>query len=709
MHISKLELFGFKSFAKKQTILLDSGVTGIVGPNGCGKTNIVDAIRWVLGEQKTSRLRSSKMEDLIFNGASNIKPLGLCEVYLTVQNDKGLLPIEYNEVEIGRRLYRNGDSEYFINRTSCRLKDIYNLFVDTGMSSDAYSVIELNMIEQILSDKDDSRRSMFEEAAGVNKYKSQRRSALRKFELNNRDLERIDDIILEIEMHVKGLELQLKRFKRHEKLSLELKDIEINLASAKVLELEKIIKPLEALLKKKNTLLKKSTSKKESESVELTDARNFYLAEKEIVEKMKVDVDNFTESLLKEVQTKNRESSKGMEVLEQELQKKISQLNQFDKDYIKIVSDCNDCGKPVTIISECSHCGKVESDKKYTVIETDQKYEKLKESIQDYKHKIQSYNKEKEFDFNKIDDSIKDIQKKISLHKLELRNKEDDVNQAFMKMESIRIKIDADKFNKDDIFYDIKSAEMKIAESNIKISQIKEMMKEKFGNEFELKKIKNYSISDMTYNVEKIKRSIEAIGPINWAVSDEYEEQSKRLNILKDQRSDLLESEKNLKDAIKKIDSVAKKQFLDTFEKIKNNFETMFGVFFSGGKGSIDLEDIDDPLNSNVMIFAQPPGKKNNSLRMLSAGEKSLTAIALLFSIYQYKPSPFCILDEIDSPLDDINIKKFTDVISEYSKSTQFIMVTHNKLTMESADCIYGVTAEKKGVSKVISINFTEK
>lgn len=709
MHISKLELFGFKSFAKKQTILLDSGVTGIVGPNGCGKTNIVDAIRWVLGEQKTSRLRSSKMEDLIFNGASNIKPLGLCEVYLTVQNDKGLLPIEYNEVEIGRRLYRNGDSEYFINRTSCRLKDIYNLFVDTGMSSDAYSVIELNMIEQILSDKDDSRRSMFEEAAGVNKYKSQRRSALRKFELNNRDLERIDDIILEIEMQVKGLELQLKRFKRHEKLSLELKDIEINLASAKVLELEKIIKPLEALLKKKNTLLKKNTSKKESESVELTDDRNFYLAEKEIVEKMKVDVDNFTESLLKEVQTKNRESSKGMEVLEQELQKKISQLNQFDTDYIKIVSDCDDCGKPLTIISECGHCGKVKSDKKYTVIETDQKYEKLKESIHDYKHKIQSYNKEKEFDFNKIDDSIKKMQKKISLHKLELRNKEEDVNQAFMKMESIRVKIDADKFNKDDIFYDIKSAEMKIAESNIKISQIKEMMKEKFGNEFELKKIKNYSISDMTYNVEKIKRSIEAIGPINWAVSNEYEEQSKRLNILKDQRSDLLESEKNLKDAIKKIDSVAKKQFLDTFEKIKNNFETMFGVFFSGGKGSIDLEDTDDPLNSNVMIFAQPPGKKNNSLRMLSAGEKSLTAIALLFSIYQYKPSPFCILDEIDAPLDDINIKKFTDVISEYSKSTQFIMVTHNKLTMESADCIYGVTTEKKGISKVISINFTEK
>ena len=703
MHISKLELFGFKSFAKKQTILLDSGVTGIVGPNGCGKTNIVDAIRWVLGEQKTSRLRSSKMEDVIFNGASNIKPLGLCEVYLTVQNDKGLLPIEYEEVEIGRRLYRNGDSEYFINRTACRLKDIYNLFVDTGMSSDAYSVIELNMIEQILSDKDDSRRSMFEEAAGVNKYKSQRRSALRKFELNSRDLERIDDIILEIEMQVKSLELQLKRFKRHEKLSSQIKDIEINLASAKIIDLERGIKPLESLLKKKNTLLKKNTSKKESESVELKDARDFYLAEKEIVEKMKVDVDNLTENLLKEVQAKNRESSKGMEVLEDELQKKISQLNKFDKDYIKIVSN-NDVIKSLSNESRENF-----KNKNYTVIETDKKYENLKASIEDYKDKIQSYNKEKEFDFNKIDDSIKEMQTKINLHKLELRNKEQDLNQAFMKMESIRIKIDADKFNKDDIFYDIKSAEMKIAESNIKISQIKEVIKEKFGNDIKLKKMKDYSISEMTYNVEKIKRSIEAIGPINWAVSDEYEEQSKRLNILNEQRSDLLDSEKNLKDAIKKIDSVAKKQFLDTFEIIKNNFETMFGVFFSGGKGSINLQDAEDPLNSDVVIFAQPPGKKNNSLRMLSAGEKSLTAIALLFSIYQYKPSPFCILDEIDAPLDDINIKKFTDVISEYSKGTQFIMVTHNKLTMESADCIYGVTAEKKGISKVISINFAEK
>ena len=701
MHISKLEIFGFKSFAKKETVLFNSGITGIVGPNGCGKTNIVDAIRWVLGEQKTKRLRSSKMEDVIFNGASNVKPLGLCEVFLTIENNKGLLPVEYSEVEIGRRLYRSGESEYFINRNNCRLKDISNLFVDTGLTSDAYSVIELNMIEQILSDKDDSRRQMFEEAAGVNKYKAKRRSAMKKFDLNSRDLERIDDIIVEIEIQVKALDLQLKRFKRHEKLTNELKDLELDLASARINDLNNIIAPLEEMLKKKNKVLQKNTSKKEVESIEFDNSRNEYLKEKESLSKMKAKVDKLTEKLLSEIQEKNQESSKGVGLLEDELQKKINQLNQFDKDYIKIVSN-QDVTKNLSDESREKF-----KNKNYTVIETDKKYEKLKASIQDYKDKIDKYRKEQEFDFSKMDESIKKIQDQINSNNLELEKKENDVNKAFIKMESIRAKLDSDKFSKDDLFYEIKEAEMKIAESKIKKTQIEQNVIEKFGNDVVLSDLKKYNISDMVFRVEKIKRSIDSIGPINWAVKDEYEEKTARLNNLLQQRSDLIDAENNLKEAIKKIDIVAQDQFLDTYNQVKENFEKMFTVFFNGGKGTIELSDPNDPLNSDINIFAQPPGKRNNSLKMLSAGEKSLTAIALLFSIYQYKPSPFCILDEIDAPLDDINIKKFTDVIKNYSKTTQFIMVTHNKLTMESADCIYGVTAEKQGISKLMSIDFS--
>ena len=701
MNISKLEIFGFKSFAKKETVVFDSGITGIVGPNGCGKTNIVDAIRWVLGEQKTKRLRSSKMEDVIFNGASNVKPLGLCEVFLTIENNKGLLPVEYSEVEIGRRLYRSGESEYFINRNNCRLKDISNLFVDTGLTSDAYSVIELNMIEQILSDKDDSRRQMFEEAAGVNKYKAKRRSALKKFDLNSRDLERIDDIILEIEIQVKALDLQLKRFKRHEKLTSELKELELDLASARITDLENVILPLEEMLKKKNKVLQKTTSKKEVESVEFDNSREAYLKEKESLATMKAKVDKLTEKLLLEIQEKNLESSKGVGLLEDELQKKISQLNQFDKDYIKIVSNQD-------VTNSLSDESKEKfKNKNYTVIETDKKYEKLKASIEDYKDKIDKYRKEQEFDFSKMDKSIKKIQDQINSNNLELEKKENDVNKAFIKMESIRAKLDSEKFSKDDLFYEIKEAEMKIAESKIKKTQIEQNIIEKFGNDIVLRDVKDYNISDMVFRVEKIKRSIDSIGPINWAVKDEHEQKTARLNNLLEQKADLIDAENNLKEAIKKIDIVAQEQFFDTYNKVKENFETMFTVFFNGGKGSIELSDLNDPLNSDINIFAQPPGKRNNTLKMLSAGEKSLTAIALLFSIYQYKPSPFCILDEIDAPLDDINIKKFTDVIKDYSKTTQFIMVTHNKLTMESADCIYGVTAEKQGISKLMSIDFS--
>ena len=701
MHISKLEIFGFKSFAKKETVVFDSGITGIVGPNGCGKTNIVDAIRWVLGEQKTKRLRSSKMEDVIFNGASNVKPLGLCEVFLTIENNKGLLPVEYSEVEIGRRLYRSGESEYFINRNNCRLKDISNLFVDTGLTSDAYSVIELNMIEQILSDKDDSRRQMFEEAAGVNKYKAKRRSALKKFDLNSRDLERIDDIILEIEIQVKALDLQLKRFKRHEKLTSELKELELDLASARITDLENVILPLEEMLKKKNKVLQKTTSKKEVESVEFDNSREAYIKEKESLATLKAKVDKLTEKLLSEIQEKNQESSKGVGLLEEELQKKINQLNQFDKDYIKIVSN-QDVTKNLSDESREKF-----KNKNYTVIETDKKYEKLKASIQDYKDKIDKYRKEQEFDFSKMDESIKKIQDQINSNNLDLEKKENDVNKAFIKMESIRAKLDSDKFSKDDLFYEIKEAEMKIAESKIKKTQIEQNIIEKFGNDVVLRDVKDYNISDMVFRVEKIKRSIDSIGPINWAVKDEHEEKTARLNNLLEQKADLIDAENNLKEAIKKIDIVAQDQFFDTYNQVKENFETMFTVFFNGGNGSIELSDPNDPLNSDINIFAQPPGKRNNSLKMLSAGEKSLTAIALLFSIYQYKPSPFCILDEIDAPLDDINIKKFTDVIKDYSKTTQFIMVTHNKLTMESADCIYGVTAEKQGISKLMSIDFS--
>ena len=252
MYIKNIELQGFKSFLYKTNIVLKKGVTAIVGPNGCGKTNIIDAVRWVLGEQKQSTLRSAKMEDIIFNGTEKIKPINFCEVKLTIENDSAILPLEYAEVEIARRLFRSGESEYYINKSSCRLKDIHELFIDTGMSSNAYSVIELKMIEAILSNDSSNFKKMLDEAAGISNYNQKRKKTKNTLKRTLNDLDRINDIIYEIEKNIKILNLQLKRYKRHEILIEKLKEKEILKSSFDIYSLDKKSSPIIEKLKSKS-------------------------------------------------------------------------------------------------------------------------------------------------------------------------------------------------------------------------------------------------------------------------------------------------------------------------------------------------------------------------------------------------------------------------------------------------------------------------
>ena len=342
MYISDLNIHGFKSFAKKDNLKFGEGITAIVGPNGCGKTNIVDAIRWVLGEQKYSVLRSGKMEDVIFSGADTAKPLSVCDVSLTVHNNKGKLPLEYNDVEIGRRIFRNGDSEYFINRTPCRLKDIQDLFIDTGMGADAYSVIELKMIEQILSETTDDRKRMFEEAAGINKYKHQRKSALRKFEAVRTDLERVQDIIAEVEAKVKALALQLKRFERHEKLSDELQQREIALAFIKIKEFEEAATPLRKKIQDFKHLRESTATETSIHEKELDQLKSVYQQQQNELDEMRTDISTAEETrdtlqrdvLVASEQRRSAEST--VERLDREKtanENRVVQLKQHIDDY----------------------------------------------------------------------------------------------------------------------------------------------------------------------------------------------------------------------------------------------------------------------------------------------------------------------------------------------------------------------------------------
>lgn len=1172
MYISELKMHGFKSFAKKEVLKLSQGVTTVVGPNGCGKTNIVDAIRWVLGEQKSSVLRGGKMEDVIFNGAENMKPLSVCDVTLTVHNNKGKLPIEYNDIEIGRRVYRNGESEYTINKTPCRLKDINDLFIDTGMGSDAYSVIELKMIEQILSENGDDRRRMFEEASGINKYRKQRKSTLRKFDATRFDLERINDVISEVEQKVHGLELQLKRFKRHENLTHQLREKDIELAFLKVDKYQNIMSPLEQEIKdynhlkssktdkssqyeevlEKNRLIYKgqedelnalqsklltltenrqevrqniliwtekgnSTSlsiergktdyktnnqrlailskedesfieeseklqndldlalssyknkkeeldkiekkyheelkyldqvqnerwnhqktiasnksmydrtknlindktsnaaiiskkifelKKESKQISSTiksleqkqlKIDNNYLEEKkeltEIQKKLQTLIDQqqeyiknnnslivkieslndqarFYEELIESNEgfpegtqyvlenpkvfpgvlgtvadmfqveeeyrdalenglgelshcliTKNKKT--GLSTLEKALENNAgdltiiplkeaiaykvklkslpksdnvialaSQLVKTDKklsplaDYILgdliVVSDlkhaANDkklegwrlvdlngtySGKNLVIKSrqvsehgnligrrnkleiiseQLAHSkseekktitsqaliekkidsSRIELNKKQELIknsesqlsqldsslmknhlnqtqileslgnlknelaETEkvlndsqlslkkiepgiQKAEKLVSSFQEKINKanqnvldqgksrdfqqqilqdarvemvnIESKNDNIVYKSNSAKEQIKTIEKiqseiieeekkmillkkeysqniengekKLTETNAELQKQKSiiDLKQSVFRdtydsIDKIQTKIKLEQKDRESILENLKLSEFKLNELKQKIEIVREQIKERYDTSIPKKLIVDHVEDELSYQVDKIQRSLDNIGPVNMAVQDEYNEDSERLSHLRRQRDDLVESEENLRETIQKIDRIARKKFQETFKLISKNYKKLFNLFFEGGYGALRLVGDPDPLEADIVIDAQPPGKRNTSLRLLSSGEKALTAISLLFSIYQVKPSPYCILDEVDAPLDDINIHKFTKVLKQFADETQFIVVTHNKLTMEIANHMYGVTQEKKGVSKLVSVSF---
>ena len=1165
-------MHGFKSFAKKEVLKLSEGVTTVVGPNGCGKTNIVDAIRWVLGEQKSTVLRGGKMEDVIFNGAENMKPLSVCDVTLTVHNNKGKLPIEYNDIEIGRRVYRNGESEYSLNKTPCRLKDINDLFVDTGMGSDAYSVIELKMIEQILSENGDDRRRMFEEASGINKYRKQRKSTLRKFDATRFDLERINDVISEVEQKVHGLELQLKRFKRHEKLTEQLRETDIALAFLRVDKYRGIMLPLQDEIKEYNHLRNSKTDQsskheeeleknrevykkqeeelnilqgnlleltesqqdirqniliwtekgrssllsiergqsnyksnedrieilikdgrtflKESESLQsaLDQSFTLYKSEKESLEKIEVEyhkelkhldqiqnerwnhqkkmvsnrsiydrtlslIDDKTEANNTLIEKLSLEKDKSEDIrgiitslekkqsaleknlsgekkiankLQLQLEQKIIKQQDIIKDYNSLIvktESLNDQAKfyseliesnegfpegtqyvlenPKVFsnvlgtvadvfsvedkyrdalengLDELSHC-LISKDKKtglqtlekatdanagdltiipfkeaielkvkldplpktsniiaraseivntskrlrpladyilgdliivediqqaakdkklegwrlvdlkgsYTgkdliiksrqisehgnllgrksklemlskqinkskikeeeilkaqssiEVEIESLNEKLAEnknsvrSVEDQLNDLESNLMRNHLNQTQCLDNIKIIKKditdteriindsKIAVKKIEpdiekaekilssfqekineanqsvvsagkkrdaqqqilqdarvemvnveskrdnliyksnsaneqveaikqnqviildeeknlkalkkdldqkIKNGEKELNkinaelqkqrsiidlkksvfrETYNMIDQIQTKIKLEQKDRESILENLKSSEFKLNDLKQKIEIVFQQIKERYNTSVPDKLIVDDSEDELAYQVEKIQRSLENIGPVNMAVQDEYNEDNERLNHLRKQRDDLVESEENLRETIQKIDRIARKKFQETFKHISKNYEKLFNLFFEGGYGNLRLVGDPDPLEADIVIDAQPPGKRNTSLRLLSSGEKALTAISLLFAIYQVKPSPYCILDEVDAPLDDVNIHKFTKVLKQFADETQFIIVTHNKLTMEIANHMYGVTQEKKGVSKLVSVSF---
>ena len=1173
MLLSRLELTGFKSFPEKTVLEFNGGITGVVGPNGCGKSNILDSIRWVLGEQRTSVLRSAKMEEIIFSGTRTLRPTGMAEVNLIIKNNRGVLPVEYDNIVITRRLFRSGESEYYLNKNRCRLKDIMELFFDTGMGPHAYSVIQQGMIDSILSDKTEDRRSLFEEAAGVTKYKHRKKEAENKLQATEADLLRLGDVLAEIEKQVIQLRRQAKRARRYSTRKNDLKDIELTLAAALLFESQEKYRNLhdqkraveleiESSMAETDRLevnvqdLKLNLSEYESEAARFRQddsAMSLKAAEVESeiklnkqridssieeIGKKKSDITalrNRNENLQREIDEKNNrlneaeiqrtqisgqseaaendlsnlmeehpkaekdlESQKAiygeicekisalkaerasLDEMKRLLKSKMAEIEENTQGYDNIKRENHDDilnleNRRSELISRLADLKSkqksgeeelaareesaalmrdrlsikkgessglqarkelleqlIESGEGYSggakaIIEWNNKpsgimmpvadvldvpgqyraavnaalgdmgeiipvrtYDDAMTAIEYLKNnnagratfvaldrlgklpdsderpnnvagligflddlltfpedyepavrlllgRIALFDSEdaalnangrweyftrvsrdglvilpsamfsggkavggifgRRYDLQEIREKLEELSYEINQEESQLNEERENLNSVRAELEDDRKKIaelDADRnkieaelaqvnfdFKQSENEYstavneasalqsDIERYESRIAvledelnafeenlaanESEVKrsseaVERLESRIKEAEGNltKFRIKKVEldgladkirsdidhakeicgeaermieannngiakaeteienahkkndelksnleshfverarakdsllriegiisekmgevgnienqliekrksreksqsllhnldmelmdlessrksiterisyefgasniepapleqNQIIDSMKEQAEKIRLELQRMEPVNLMAGEDYERENDRYNFLIRQKEDLLDAKASLKEAINRINTTAEQRFLKTFDAIEKNYQNVFSKLFENGEAHVELEDPSLPLESPIKILARPGGKKLLSVAQLSGGERALTAISLLFAIYLVKPSPFCILDEVDAPLDDINLVRFLKLVKGFSRDTQFIIITHNRLTMEASDILYGVTMENPGVSKVVSVKF---
>ena len=836
MRLNKIEIKGFKSFGDKTIINFNKGVTGIVGPNGCGKSNIVDAIRWVLGEQKTSLLRSDKMENVIFNGSKSRKKLQLAEVSISFDNTKNLIPTEYATVTVTRKYFRSGDSEYLLNDVKCRLKDITNLFLDTGISSNNYAIIELSMVDNILNDKDNSRLSLFEEAAGISKFRKRKKETFNKIRQTENDLDRVEDLVYEIEKNLRSLKRQAKQTEKYYSYKEEYKNVSINVAlknsessrkklkenKIKLTKIEDENTKVSSELAKKNATIessksslipyeKKLQSKQESLNKILDKIRDHEELIRIKAEKRKILNESVSElkKSIKFDEESNSRSKFSIKSIEKEaksvkksIQKTLGKLDENKKEYLKYeeklknqnikISDIKDVEDQFQEISnnikniaskkhqlvKLMSLEKIDKknvlknlnsldleiqsiDKSFKIIEDlfradnketirinklfSDKSKDLSTTEIDYnnlKSKLESLEKELEYksityDFNK---------KRINKNQLKLEESEKEINTLssiddekddfLIKLYDNKSVSESDLENSENEYYKIKSnidlddtsvRELQM-KKDINIELIDELktgiydteldlnsINQRISVEFDLKLsdckidadlLDNNSIEKLESRRDILKDKIEKIGQINPLAMEAYKEINERHEFIIKEREDLFEAKDSLLKTIQEIDLVAKESFINSFEKIKDNFKTVFrSLFTEDDDCDLVINDPENPLESSIEIMAKPKGKKPLTINQLSGGEKTLTATSLLFAIYLLKPAPFCVFDEVDAPLDDNNIDKFNKIINKFSSSSQFIIVTHNKRTMNNADIIYGITMPEQGVSKVVPVD----
>ena len=725
MQLKHIKLSGFKSFVDPTKISFPTNMVGVVGPNGCGKSNVIDAVRWVLGELSAKNLRGESMVDVIFNGSEKRKASGQCSIELLFDNSSAKIGGEYasfNEVSIKRVMTRDAQSNYYINNTKCRRKDVQDIFLGTGLGPSSYAIIEQGMVSKLVSAKPDELRIHIEEAAGVSKYRERRKETESRIKRTKENLSRVKDIKDEIARLIKRLENQAKAADKYNLLKKDKAKLELDKAILFSIEaknnrdnLQKNLDSYNRDLKIKNAECETIQSqidqyRTENDSILVeyeTAQKNFYAVGAEIA-KREANLQNINKSdsetkyslqKAKQNYEKARESEKNFDELSPSekamhiLNDIINIIEKYGINNDSIRDKALELKRLLVDILNIATAQSKSLTKEYLSRQNElevqiEEAEKLKGSIEEEMEEL--VNKS-----SKAESVLIDLRQKQSKFNEELRDLENKKSIADLDSRSISEKIT-------DVRVELKTHEINLENSNKKIKEA--------GIEIEsidFSVYENTTFEEIEDKLVDIEAKIIKLGAINLAAPDEIAEESARKQELDEQYADLTEALDKLTAAIKKIDDETKTIFKDSFNAVNTRLKEMFPKLFGGGMAELTLTD-DDTLNAGVVLMARPPGKKNSSISQLSGGEKALTALALVFAIFELNPAPFCLLDEVDAPLDDLNTLRFINMVEEMSKSVQFIFITHNKVSMERSDYLMGVTMQEAGVSRMVSVDVSQ-
>tara|TARA_B100000524_G_scaffold177343_2_gene91240 strand:- start:247 stop:2445 length:2199 start_codon:yes stop_codon:yes gene_type:complete len=725
MQLKHIKLSGFKSFVDPTKISFPTNMVGVVGPNGCGKSNVIDAVRWVLGELSAKNLRGESMVDVIFNGSEKRKASGQCSIELLFDNSSAKIGGEYasfNEVSIKRIMTRDAQSNYFINNTKCRRKDVQDIFLGTGLGPSSYAIIEQGMVSKLVSAKPDELRTHIEEAAGVSKYRERRKETESRIKRTKENLSRVKDIRDEIARLIRRLENQAKAADKYNLLKKDKAKLELDKAILFSIEAKNNRDSLQKNLDAHNRDLKIKNAECETIQSQIdqyrtendsilseyeTAQKNFYAVGAEIA-KREANLQNINKS---ESETKySLQKAKQNYEKARESEKNFDELSPSEK-AMHILNDVIDIIEKYGINNDSIH-EKAQELKKLLVdilnIATAQS-KSLTEEYLSRQNELEVQIEEAESLKGSIEEEMKEFVNKSSKAEsvlIDLRQKQSKFNEELRDLENKKSIADLDSRSISEKITDVR-VELKTHEINLENSnkKIKEAGIEIESIDFSVYEGTTFEeIEDKLIDVEA---KIIKLGAINLAAPEEIAEESARKEELDEQYADLTEALDKLTAAIKKIDDETKTIFKDSFNAVNTRLKEMFPKLFGGGMAELILND-DDALNGGVILMARPPGKKNSSISQLSGGEKALTALALVFAIFELNPAPFCLLDEVDAPLDDLNTLRFINMVEEMSKSVQFIFITHNKVSMERSDYLMGVTMQEAGVSRMVSVDVSQ-